>query len=114
MSACAALNKPPEPQAMRSLKLAQVQLAVWLPNTYTQCMVDPKNHLCWVTMDTRISRTENIPMQHLASSSLSWLECEHIYELSAAKPSKRLRMTSETSAWFAWLGEISSFAFHGQ
>ncbi len=53
-------------------------------------------------------------MQHIASSTLSWSERQQVYELSAAKHHEVLRMTIETPAWFAWLDEVSSFAFHGQ
>jgi LuxR family maltose regulon positive regulatory protein len=64
-------------------------------------------------MDELISRMENMPVQHLASSTLSWSEHQQVYELSATKRREVLRMTSETPAWFAWLDEMSSFAFHG-
>ena len=65
-------------------------------------------------MDELISRMENMPVQHLASSTLSWSEHQQVYELSATKRREVLRMTSETPAWFAWLDETSSFAFHGR
>jgi LuxR family maltose regulon positive regulatory protein len=53
-------------------------------------------------------------MQHIASYTLSWSVRHQIYELSDAKLSEVLRMTSEDSTWFAWLDEVSSFAFQGQ
>ncbi len=53
-------------------------------------------------------------MQHLASSTLSWSERQQVYELSVATRQEVLRLTSETPAWFAWLEEMPSFAFHGQ
>jgi LuxR family transcriptional regulator, maltose regulon positive regulatory protein len=53
-------------------------------------------------------------MQHIASSTLSWLARHLVYELSDAKRREVLRMTIEGPAWFAWLDEVSSFAFHGQ
>ncbi len=53
-------------------------------------------------------------MQHIASSTLSWLARHLVYELSDAKHREVLRMTIEGPAWFAWLDEVSSFAFHGQ
>ena len=53
-------------------------------------------------------------MQHIASSTLSWSARHQVYELSDAKRREVLRLTSENPAWFAWLDEVSSFAFHGQ
>ena len=53
-------------------------------------------------------------MQHIASSTLSWSTAHQAYELSYAQRREVLRMTSEDPAWFAWLDEASSFAFHGQ
>lgn len=53
-------------------------------------------------------------MQHIASSTLSWLARHLVYELSDAKRREVLRMTIEGPVWFAWLDEVSSFAFHGQ
>jgi LuxR family maltose regulon positive regulatory protein len=53
-------------------------------------------------------------MQHIASSTLSWSAVHQVYELSDAEPHGVLRMTAEDPAWFAWLDEVSSFAFHGQ
>ena len=53
-------------------------------------------------------------MQHIASSTLSWLARHQVYELFNAKRREVLRMTIEGPAWFAWLDEVSSFAFHGQ
>jgi ATP/maltotriose-dependent transcriptional regulator MalT len=53
-------------------------------------------------------------MQHIAASTLSWSARHQVYELSDAKLREVLRMTSEDPAWFAWLDEMSSFAFHGQ
>src|SRR5258708_33198278 len=77
-------------------------------------MAIQKGYSCWVTMDTRISLMETMPMQHLASSTLSWSERQQVYELSVATRQEVLRLTSETPAWFAWLEEMPSFAFHGQ
>ncbi len=53
-------------------------------------------------------------MQHMASSTLSWSAHRQVYELSDTKRHEVLHMTSENPAWFAWLDEVSSFAFHGQ
>ena len=53
-------------------------------------------------------------MQHIASSTLSWSVRHQAYELSDAKLREVFRMTSEDPVWFAWLDEVSSFAFHGQ
>jgi LuxR family maltose regulon positive regulatory protein len=65
-------------------------------------------------MDERISRAESMPMEHIASSTLSWSVVHQVYELADAKLSEALRLTSEDPAWFAWLDEVSSFAFKGQ
>ncbi len=69
------------------------------------------NH-CWVTVNERISRKHT--MQHIASSTLSWSAVHQVYERSDAQRRKVLRMTIEDPAWFAWLDEVFSFAFHGQ
>lgn len=53
-------------------------------------------------------------MQHMASSTLSWSVVHQVYERSDAKLPEVLRMTNEDPAWFAWLDEVSSFAFYGQ
>jgi LuxR family maltose regulon positive regulatory protein len=53
-------------------------------------------------------------MQHIASSSLSWSAERQVYELTDARRGVTIRMTVEDSAWFAWLEEATSFAFHGQ
>jgi hypothetical protein len=53
-------------------------------------------------------------MQHIASSTLSWSTVHQVYERSDAKRREVLRMTIEDPAWFVWLDEVSSFAFHGQ
>jgi LuxR family maltose regulon positive regulatory protein len=65
-------------------------------------------------MDERISRAERMPMQHMASSTLSWSVVHQVYERSDAKLPEVLRLTSEDPAWFAWLDDVSSFAFQGQ
>src|SRR2546425_3678087 len=71
------------------------------------------NH-CWVTTDECISRAESMLMPHSASSTLFWSARHQIYELSDAQHREVLRMIIEEPAWFAWLDEVSSFAFHGQ
>jgi LuxR family maltose regulon positive regulatory protein len=53
-------------------------------------------------------------MQHIAPSTLSWSVVHQVYERSDAKLRELLHMTIEDPAWFAWLDEASSFAFHGQ
>src|SRR6516164_2720195 len=53
-------------------------------------------------------------MQHMASPTLSWSAAHQVYELSADQRREQLHLTSEGPAWFAWLDEVSSFAFHGQ
>jgi LuxR family maltose regulon positive regulatory protein len=53
-------------------------------------------------------------MQHIASPTLSWSAAQQVYELSAGKLCEQLPLTIESPAWFAWLDEVSSFAFHGQ
>lgn len=53
-------------------------------------------------------------MPHPASSTLSWSERQQAYELPIAAGQEGLLLTSETPAWFAWLEERPSFAFHGQ
>ena len=64
--------------------------------------------------DEPIARMEHMPGQHLAPSTLSWSAHQQIYELSAPRHPEMLRLAGETPAWFAWLEEVSAFAFHGQ
>jgi len=52
-------------------------------------------------------------MQHIAST-LSWSAVHQVYELYDPQHRKVLRMSIEDPAWFAWLDQVSSFAFHGQ
>ena len=53
-------------------------------------------------------------MQHIASPTLSWSATHQVYELSAGKLCEQLHLRIEDPAWFAWLDDVSSFAFHGQ
>ena len=53
-------------------------------------------------------------MQHITSPTLSWSAAHQAYELSAGKLCEQRHLTIEDPAWFAWLDEVSSFAFHGQ
>lgn len=53
-------------------------------------------------------------MQSLDSATLSWSEHLQVYELLVPTRQEVLRLPSEASAWFDWLEEVSSFAFHGQ
>jgi LuxR family maltose regulon positive regulatory protein len=53
-------------------------------------------------------------MQHMATPTLSWSAAHQVYDLSADQRREQLHLTSEGPAWFSWLDEVSSFAFHGQ
>src|SRR5215472_16898997 len=53
-------------------------------------------------------------MHHRATSTIAWSALHQGYELSAPRRGEGLRLTPEDPAWFAWLEEVSSFAFHGQ
>ncbi len=53
-------------------------------------------------------------MQHIASPTLSWSAAHQVYELSAGQHREQLHLAVEGTVWFAWLDEVSSFAFHGQ
>src|SRR5215470_357535 len=55
-----------------------------------------------------------MPMQHIASSTLSWSADDQSYALSDAQRREVRRLPIEDPAWFAWLEGVSSFAFHGQ
>src|SRR5512135_3042885 len=55
-----------------------------------------------------------MPMQHSALPTLSWSAAHQLYELSEGRPGEPLPLASEGPAWFAWLDQVSSFAFHGQ
>jgi len=53
-------------------------------------------------------------MQHIASPTLSWSAAHQVYELSDGKLYEQLQLTIDGPTWFAWLDEVSSFAFRGQ
>ncbi|GHO90302.1 helix-turn-helix transcriptional regulator [Reticulibacter mediterranei] len=47
-------------------------------------------------------------------SLIQWSKSAHAYELSGSESSALGEIISERSAWFAWLQDISSFAFQSQ
>jgi LuxR family maltose regulon positive regulatory protein len=49
-----------------------------------------------------------------AASALSWSATEETYVLSGSPSGQDRSLTPDSPAWFAWLAEQSSFAFHGQ
>src|SRR6266480_7954137 len=49
-----------------------------------------------------------------AVSTLSWSAAEETYVLSEPPSGQGRSITPESPAWFTWLAERSSFAFHGQ
>jgi hypothetical protein len=49
-----------------------------------------------------------------AVSALSWSATEETYVLSGSPSGQDRSITPDSPAWFAWLAEQSSFAFHGQ
>ncbi len=49
-----------------------------------------------------------------AVSTLSWSAAEETYVLSEPPSGQGRSITPDSPAWFAWLAERSSFAFHGQ
>ncbi|HEY7781212.1 MAG TPA: hypothetical protein VIC85_13455, partial [Ktedonobacterales bacterium] len=53
-------------------------------------------------------------MEHRATSTLSWSAPHQGYELFDPRRGEGLRLMGEDPAWFAWLEDVSSFAFHGQ
>ncbi len=53
-------------------------------------------------------------MQHIAVPTVSWSATHQVYELSAGQTDEPQPITVEDSAWFSWVDEVSSFAFHGQ
>lgn len=53
-------------------------------------------------------------MQHIAAPTLCWSATRQVYELFAGQAGEPLPITVGGSAWFSWLDEVSSFAFHGQ
>src|SRR2546430_10434067 len=46
--------------------------------------------------------------------ALNWSAAEETYILSGPHSSEARSIAPESPAWFAWLAERSSFAFHGQ
>ncbi len=53
-------------------------------------------------------------MSHRATPTVSWSVSSQFYELSEGKRAAPPRELHEGPAWFAWLEEVSSFAFQGQ
>jgi hypothetical protein len=49
-----------------------------------------------------------------SASRLSWSAAHQTYELFGSHNGEVLSLVSDSPAWFAWLGGVSSFAFHGQ
>src|SRR5947209_4537537 len=49
-----------------------------------------------------------------AASTLTWSAALETYELSGQQSGESFSLVPDTSAWFAWLAGVSSFAFHGQ
>src|SRR5438067_9504010 len=55
-----------------------------------------------------------LSMSHRATPTVSWSAVSHVYELVEGKRDALPHEVHEDPAWFAWLAEQSSFAFHGQ
>jgi ATP/maltotriose-dependent transcriptional regulator MalT len=64
---------------------------------------------CWRTHLRR-----KLSMSHRATPTVSWSAVSQVYELSEGKRDAPPHEVHEGPAWFAWLAERSSFAFHGQ
>ncbi|TMC57194.1 MAG: hypothetical protein E6J21_14410 [Chloroflexota bacterium] len=49
-----------------------------------------------------------------ARYTLAWSPLHQAYKLHESQGSKVLDIVPESPAWFAWLSQVSSFAFHGR
>jgi hypothetical protein len=49
-----------------------------------------------------------------AAFTLTWSAASDTYEWSAEPGGEVLSLVPDSPAWFAWLAEQSTFAFHGQ
>src|SRR5438876_12105480 len=53
-------------------------------------------------------------MPKAAAYTLAWSPSQEAYKLSESHSNVALDIVLESPAWFAWLAEVSSFAFSGQ
>ena len=49
-----------------------------------------------------------------ARYTLAWSPLHQAYKLHESQGSKVLDIVPESPAWFAWVSQVSSFAFHGR
>ena len=53
-------------------------------------------------------------MPKAAAYTLAWSPSQEAYKLSESHSNVALDIVLESPAWFAWLAEVSSFAFSGE
>src|SRR6059058_2879392 len=53
-------------------------------------------------------------MPKLASYMLTWSSSHQVYELYESRGNTTVNLASESSEWFEWVRQVSSFAFHSQ
>jgi len=53
-------------------------------------------------------------MPKVAAYTLAWFPSHQAYKLFESRRHVALEVVPESPAWFAWLAEVSSFAFSGQ
>ena len=53
-------------------------------------------------------------MPKVASYRLAWSFTDQAYQLQETREQAQLQIVPESPAWFAWLDQVSSFAFRGQ
>src|SRR6266700_6776995 len=71
---------------------------------------------CWEELRNRWEqcRCREGPVSRLPFHALIWAEEQCIYELYTRGQLKLRFRPAEEAAWLAWLGSVSSFAFHGK
>src|SRR5690349_15648551 len=53
-------------------------------------------------------------MPKVASYRLAWSFTDQTYQLQETRDHTRLQVVPDSPAWFAWLDQVSSFAFRGK
>ena len=96
-----------------TLLIPPISLAGFLPNRYTRTgeALLGKNLL---ECACRGSSHEGDPMPKVPAYTLAWSPATEVYELYQTRDRGTLRIVPDSPEWFAWLDQVSSFAFSGK
>ena len=86
-------------------------LAIMLGNKYTTVRNSSFVTLCQVSSFSSVDKGDRMPK---AVATLRWSAATQTYILSEPEDGEDRSITPDSPAWFGWLSEHSSFAFHGQ